>query len=226
MANDVLSSELGSEHVLLNLRDGIYYGLEDVGSDIWKMLQKPVPVGDICGAIFETRDVDPERCRRDVLKLLDELVERHLVELRDPGWTGMTARVADVARDSGGTSEAAHRGVRPGHGITGRTSPAAVHCRATLCKPHGRSAVEQRVPNQRCRLGGRRHQLASARNNVPRRSAFGRVHAEAARTRAGIEDWRAASRSDVDRRACVGRMLGSGRDRDDSRSDGVCRSLC
>jgi Coenzyme PQQ synthesis protein D (PqqD) len=84
-ANDVLSSELGAEHVLLNLRDGIYYGLEDVGSDIWKMLQKPVPVGDICNAIYETRDVDPERCRRDVLKLLDELVERHLVELRDPG---------------------------------------------------------------------------------------------------------------------------------------------
>ena len=84
VAQDVLSSELGSEHVMLNLRDGTYYGLEDVGSDIWKMLQKPVSVGEICGAILETREVDPERCRRDVVKLLGELVERRLVELRDP----------------------------------------------------------------------------------------------------------------------------------------------
>jgi Coenzyme PQQ synthesis protein D (PqqD) len=88
VAGDVLSSELGSEHVLLNLRDGIYYGLDDVGSDIWKLLQNPVSVGQICGAIIETRDVDPERCRRDVVKLLGELVERHLVELRDDGEPG------------------------------------------------------------------------------------------------------------------------------------------
>ena len=84
VADDVLSSELGSEHVLLNLRDGIYYGLEDVGGDIWKLLQNPISVAEICGAIAETRDVDPERCRQDVVTLLGELVERHLVELRDP----------------------------------------------------------------------------------------------------------------------------------------------
>lgn len=80
-ANDVLSSELGSEQVLLNLCDGIYYGLEDVGSDIWKLVQKPVSVAEICDAIVATHDVDPERCRRDVVKLLGELVERRLVEL-------------------------------------------------------------------------------------------------------------------------------------------------
>ena len=85
VANEVLSSELGSEHVLLNLGDGIYYGLEDVGSDIWKLMQEPVSIGDICRAIVETREVDPERCRRDVVKLLGELVDRRLVEVRDPG---------------------------------------------------------------------------------------------------------------------------------------------
>jgi hypothetical protein len=84
VADDVLSSELGSEHVLLNLRDGIYYGLEDVGSRIWKMVQNPVSVAEICEAIVETHDVEPERCRRDVLKLLGELIERRLVELCGP----------------------------------------------------------------------------------------------------------------------------------------------
>ena len=85
VAGDVLSSDLGSEHVLLNLHDGVYYGLEDVGSDIWKLLQQPVSISDICGVIVETRDVDPERCRRDVIRLVGELVAHKLVELRDPG---------------------------------------------------------------------------------------------------------------------------------------------
>ena len=84
VADDVLSSDLGTEHVLLNLRDGTYYGLEDVGSRIWKLVQKPVSVAEICEAIVETHEVDPERCRRDVVKLLGELVKRHLVELRSP----------------------------------------------------------------------------------------------------------------------------------------------
>lgn len=81
-ASDVLSSELGSEHVLLNLQDGTYYGLEEVGGDIWKLLQTPIAVADICRSLVDAYDVDPERCREDVLKLLGELAERRLVEIR------------------------------------------------------------------------------------------------------------------------------------------------
>jgi hypothetical protein len=84
VASDVLSSELGSEHVMLNLRDGTYYGLEAVGSDIWKLLQQPITVAEICRALIDTYDVEPERCREDVAKLVGELVERGLVEVRNP----------------------------------------------------------------------------------------------------------------------------------------------
>ena len=82
IARDVLSSELGSEHVLLNLRDGMYYGLENVGGEIWKLVQKPVSIADICRAIVETYDVEPARCRRDVETIITKLAERQLVELR------------------------------------------------------------------------------------------------------------------------------------------------
>jgi len=84
VAGDVLSSELGTEQVMLSLRDGIYYGLDEVGSEIWKLLQTPITVGEICRAIADNYDVEPERCRRDVVRLLGELLERRLVELRTP----------------------------------------------------------------------------------------------------------------------------------------------
>jgi len=84
VADEVLSSDLGTEHVLLNLRDGTYYGLENVGSHIWKLVQKPISVAEICNAIVETHEVDEGRCRRDVVNLLGELLKRRLVELLAP----------------------------------------------------------------------------------------------------------------------------------------------
>ena len=78
----VLSSELGTEHVLLNLRDSTYYGLEEAGSDIWKLIQKPITVAELCRRITDTYDVDPERCRLDIGNLLRDLVDRGLVDLR------------------------------------------------------------------------------------------------------------------------------------------------
>jgi hypothetical protein len=84
IAGDVLWSELGSEHILLSLRDGTYYGLEEVGGEIWRLLQTPVPVAEICRALVEQYDVEPARCRRDVIRLLGDLAGRQLVEIRDP----------------------------------------------------------------------------------------------------------------------------------------------
>ncbi len=82
VASDVLSTQLGSEQVMLNLRDGTYYGLDEVGSEIWKLLQKPVTVSEICDAIVGAFEVDAERCHRDVVRLLSDLVDRGLIELR------------------------------------------------------------------------------------------------------------------------------------------------
>jgi hypothetical protein len=84
MAHDVLASELGAEVVMLNLNDGTYYGLDGAGAEIWKLLQRSARVDEIVSAIVELYDVDAVRCREDVLALLSHLVERGLVEVREP----------------------------------------------------------------------------------------------------------------------------------------------
>lgn len=82
VADEVLSSELGLEHVLLNLRDGMYYGLEAVGSEIWRLVQRPITVAEICRVVSENHDVDPARCRADVIRLLSEMAECRLVNVQ------------------------------------------------------------------------------------------------------------------------------------------------
>jgi hypothetical protein len=69
---------------MLSLRDGTYYGLEGVGVEIWRMLQTPVTIPRIVAALVETYEVDAERCRSDVLTVIVTLVERGLVEVREP----------------------------------------------------------------------------------------------------------------------------------------------
>ena len=84
IAHDVLASELGAEVVMLNLNDGTYYGLDGAGAEIWKLLQRTATVDEIVSAIVELYDVDAVRCREDVCALLSHLVERGLVEIREP----------------------------------------------------------------------------------------------------------------------------------------------
>jgi len=80
-ATDVLSSSFEDELVILDLRDGVYYGLEDVGAQIWALLQEPTSVAAIREAIVAAYDVDPARCERDIRALLSELANRGLVQI-------------------------------------------------------------------------------------------------------------------------------------------------
>jgi hypothetical protein len=81
-AKDVLVSEFGDELVILNLRDGIYYGLDDVGARIWRILKQSATISAIRDALVEEYDVDPDRSERDVRTLVEECASRGLVEIR------------------------------------------------------------------------------------------------------------------------------------------------
>jgi hypothetical protein len=83
VASDVLGSELGSEIVMLSLRDGTYYGLDDVGAEIWRLIQGPMTIGRIVASLVDTYDVDARRCRADVIRLVAALRDRGLVDIRD-----------------------------------------------------------------------------------------------------------------------------------------------
>ena len=82
-AKDQVSSDLGEEMVILNLKKGVYYGLDGVGVRIWHLIQEPRAVNEIRDLLLDEYDVEPECCERDLLALLEELVAEDLVEVRD-----------------------------------------------------------------------------------------------------------------------------------------------
>lgn len=80
---DQIGCDLGAEEVILNLESGIYYGLNEVGASIWKLVQEPKSVADILDAIMDEYDVQRDRCENDILQLLNDLAKRNLIGVID-----------------------------------------------------------------------------------------------------------------------------------------------
>jgi hypothetical protein len=70
--------------VILELQEGMYYGLDDVGSFIWRQLSEPRTVHDLRDAILASYDVDAERCEHDLQAILQEMATSGLVQIEGP----------------------------------------------------------------------------------------------------------------------------------------------
>jgi len=80
-----VSSTLGEEAAVLDMNRGIYYGLDPVGTRVWKLIQEPRSVAEVRDALLAEYEVEPLRCEQDLLKLLAELREAGLIEVRALG---------------------------------------------------------------------------------------------------------------------------------------------
>jgi hypothetical protein len=83
VSQDQVSCDLSGESAILNLKAGVYYGLSEVGTRIWKLIQEPRRVDDLRDAILEEYEVGPDRCEADILGLLQDLLDNGLIEVRN-----------------------------------------------------------------------------------------------------------------------------------------------
>jgi hypothetical protein len=80
---DQVSSDLKGEVAILDLKAGVYYGLDDVGARIWNLIQEQKAVSEIRDTLLQEYDVEADRCERDLLALLQRLADEGLVEVED-----------------------------------------------------------------------------------------------------------------------------------------------
>ena len=79
VTSDQVSSELGKEVVILQVKNGVYYGLDEVGVLIWQKLQEGCSVADIVASVIREFDVGAQQCEQDVLRILAEMMDAQLV---------------------------------------------------------------------------------------------------------------------------------------------------
>lgn len=81
-ASSVVSTDLEGEAVLLDPTAGEYYGLNEVGTHIWTLLQEPMTFGEIVDALLDEYEVDRNQCEEEVRDLLDQMMEKSLLEVQ------------------------------------------------------------------------------------------------------------------------------------------------
>jgi hypothetical protein len=74
----VLFRDLDGEAVLLETVTGRYYGLNEVGTRMWSLLQVHAEIEVVCRALLAEYDAPEERLREDLLGFVDTLVTRGL----------------------------------------------------------------------------------------------------------------------------------------------------
>lgn len=80
-AKDQVSCDLAGEVAILNIKSGIYYGLDEVGARVWDLIQQTKSVSEVRDALLEEYDVDAPTCERDLIVLLRELAAKELIEV-------------------------------------------------------------------------------------------------------------------------------------------------
>ncbi len=80
-SKDQISSQLGDEAVILDLKAGIYHGLNPTSARIWQLVQQSSTVAAIRDCILAEYAVEPARCEEDVLSILRELNSKGLIEI-------------------------------------------------------------------------------------------------------------------------------------------------
>lgn len=77
----MLSTEVDGEVVMMDMENGLYFGLDAVGTDIWRRLEQPMTVAQLVTGLSATYAADAGIIERDVSALLLRMAEHGLVEL-------------------------------------------------------------------------------------------------------------------------------------------------
>jgi len=80
-SQEQVSCNLGAEAAILNLKNGVYYGLDPVGARVWNLLQQPRTVAELRDILAAEYDAEAARLESDIRDLLSRLAENQLVEI-------------------------------------------------------------------------------------------------------------------------------------------------
>jgi hypothetical protein len=79
---DVLVNVIEGQAVLLHLKSERYFGLDEVGTEMWKALTSSESLQSAYERLLAEYEVEPDRLLADLHKLLAKLVENGLLEVR------------------------------------------------------------------------------------------------------------------------------------------------
>lgn len=80
---DVIAAEADQDIVMVNISNGFYYGVSDVGRRIWEAIERPKRISDLIEDLAERYNVDRSKCEAETLSFLEDLRAERLLQVKD-----------------------------------------------------------------------------------------------------------------------------------------------
>jgi hypothetical protein len=81
LSSDQVSCDLAGEAAIVNLKNGVYYGLDPVGARVWNLLRAPVTFAQLLDTLLCVYEVERLTLESDIEKFVHQLAEQGLVEI-------------------------------------------------------------------------------------------------------------------------------------------------
>jgi len=82
--DDHVETGIEDETLMMSIQQGNYYSLDGSAQQIWQMIDGSTKVRDVFDALLATYDVEPGRCKTDLVMFLDELMKNGLIVKVEP----------------------------------------------------------------------------------------------------------------------------------------------
>ena len=79
---DILSSKIDDEIVMMSIDHGKYYGLDSIGSRIWELLDQTRTLTEIIEILTKEFDVSKEQCSQDCYSFINDLIKKKIIFVR------------------------------------------------------------------------------------------------------------------------------------------------
>lgn len=78
---NLLTSELDGETVLMSLESAAYFGLDSTARHIWNLIAEPTRVADLCQRLVSDYEVERPECEEHVIAFLTEMNAQGLIRI-------------------------------------------------------------------------------------------------------------------------------------------------
>ena len=79
----MVSADMEDSIVLLSTEKGAYFDLKETGGHIWRLIEEPKTVSQVCDGLMELFDVDRATCEASTLSYVQGMAQNKLIEKAD-----------------------------------------------------------------------------------------------------------------------------------------------
>lgn len=76
-------SDMDGDKVMMNITNGNYYNLGQIGGRIWELIAAPVSVGEVVSSLMAEYEVEQSQCEEQVFSFLKHLSDQKLIQIGD-----------------------------------------------------------------------------------------------------------------------------------------------